>query len=269
MRQLNIAALLVFLGAVGWVLSWPGPTALAIKERVMNAFSPFIRSGAAVRDGAARLGSPGRPAAELATENEQLRQQVGRQQILLEEHDAVLRENNELRTMLAFARHDPLRLTTARILTRNTATYWSTAIIDRGITDNLAADLPVRTAEGLVGKIVHLYQRASEVLFITDETCRVAVRIEGTNEQGILSGVRGAITRSPELRITYLPAEAAVPVGAKVYTSGKGGVFPAGIPVGEVIRFRKLDDGGEALVRPAVDFDKIRYVFVINREEGP
>jgi rod shape-determining protein MreC len=269
MRQLNIAALLIFLGAVGWVFSWKGPAALAVKERVMNVFSPFMRTGAAVQEGVARLGTPDRPPAELAAENAELRQQVGRQQIMLEEYDTVLRENNELRTMLDFARNHPLRLTTARILTRNTATYWSTAVINRGLTDNLAADLPVRTAEGLVGKIVHLYQRESEVLFITDETCKVAVRIEGTNEHGILSGVRGIITRSPELRITYLPAEAAVPIGAKVYTSGKGGVFPSGILVGEVTRFRKLDDGGEALVRPAVDFDKIKYVFVIDREEGP
>ena len=161
--------------------------------------------------------------------------------------------------------HDPLHLTTARILTRHTATYWSTALIDRGLADNLAPDLPVRTAEGLVGKIVHLYDRESEVLFITDETCKVAVRIEGTTEQGILTGVRGITSRSPELRITYLPSEAIVPVGAKVFTSGKGTVFPPDILVGEVIRFNKLDDGGEAVVRPAVDFDKIKYVFVIDR----
>ncbi len=269
MRQLNIVALLLFLGAVGWVFSWPGPAALTVKERVMNVFSPFMRTGAAVQEGVTRFGSPERTPSELAQEITELRQQAGRQQIMLEEYDAVLRENNELRTMLAFAKNHPLRLTTARILSRNSATYWSTAVIDRGLADNLAADLPVRTAEGLVGKIVHLFERESEILFITDETCKVSVRIEGTNEQGILSGLRGQISRTPELRITYLPQEATIPIGAKVYTSGKGGVFPSGILVGEITRFRKLDDGGEALVRPAVDFEKIKYVFVIDREESP
>jgi len=269
MRQLNIAALIVFLGAVGWVFSWQSSAALAVKERVMNVFSPFMRTGAALREGAAGLATPSRTPAELAAEITELRLQLGRQQITLEEYDAVVRENNELRTMLGFAKTHPLRLTTARILTRNTPTYWSTAIIDRGMADDLAPDLPVRTAEGLVGKIVRLNDHESEVLFITDETCKVAVRIEGTNEQGILSGVRGVVSRTPELRITYLPVEAVVPVGAKVYTSGKGQVFPPGILVGEVTRFRKLDDGGEALVRPAVDLDKIKYVFVINRKDPP
>lgn len=267
MRQLNIVALLIFLGAVGWVFTWKTPATLKVKERVMNVFSPFMRTGAAVQEGVGRLGAPARSPSELAAENTELRQQVGRQQIMLEEYDSVVRENNELRGMLDFSKSHPLRLTTARILTRNTATYWSTAVIDRGLSDSLATDLPVRTAEGLVGKLVHSYDRESEVLFITDETCKVAVRIEGTTEQGILSGVRGIISRSPELRITYLPNEATVPLGAKVYTSGKGGVFPSGILVGEVTRFRKLDDGGEALVRPAVDFDKIKYVFVIGREK--
>jgi rod shape-determining protein MreC len=269
MRQLNIAALLLFLVAVVWVFTWPNSAALAVKSRVMNIFSPIMRTGAAVQTQISELGGPDRPLAEVVAENEELRLQLGRQQVTLEEYDAVVRENNELRRMQGFAKSHPLRLTTARILTRNSATYWSTAIIDRGLADNLAPDLAVRTVEGLVGKLVHLVDRESEVLFITDETCKVAVRIEGTNEQGILSGVRGVVSRTPELRITYLAPEAVVPIGARVYTSGKGRVFPAGILVGEVIRFRKLDDGGEALVRPAVDFEKLKYVFVIDREETP
>ena len=103
-------------------------------------------------------------------------------------------------------------------------------------------------------------------MFITDETCKVAVHIEGSPDQGILSGIRGLSGRTPDLRISFLPREASVPVGARVYTSGKGGVFPPGILVGEIARFNVLDDGGEAMVKPAVAFDKIKYVFVIERE---
>lgn len=267
MRQLNLLFLFLFLGAVGWVFTWPTPKALEVKEKVMNVFSPFMRTGAAVQDGVSSVVHSGKPPSELEAENTALRLEVDQQRIMAEDYDRVVRENNELRRMLDFAKSHPLRLTTARLLTRNTATWWSTAVIDRGMADNLAPDLAVRTAEGLVGKIVHLYQRESEVLFITDETCKVAVRIEGSQDQGILSGVRGLSGRAPELRITYLPREANVPIGAKVYTSGKGTVFPSGILVGEVTRFVAMDDGGEAIVKPAVDFDKIKYVFVIDHEE--
>lgn len=269
MKHFNLIALLLFLGLLGWVFMWPSPTALRVKARVMNVFSPFMRAGSEVQEKVSHLVNPDdRSPAELLAENTSLKLEMDRQRILLEDYDRVQRENNELREMLQFARSHPLKLTTARVISRNTATWWSTGIIDRGLKDDLAPDLAVRTAEGLVGKLVHLYENESEVLFITDETCKVAVRIEGSPDQGILSGVRGVTGRAPELRITYLPREANVPLGAKVYTSGKGGVFPSGILVGEVTKFSSLDDGGEALVRPAVDFDKLKYVFVIDHGEG-
>lgn len=255
MKHFNIIALLLFLGLLGWIFMWKSPTALGVKERVMNVVSPFMRAGAEAQEKVSNLVAPDdRSPSELLAENTTLKLEVDRQRIISEEYDRVQRENNELREMLQFARSHPLKLTTARLLSRNTATWWSTGMIDRGLKDDLAPDLAVRTAEGLVGKLVHLYEKDSEVLFITDETCKVAVRIEGSPDQGILSGVRGVTGRAPELRITYLPREANVPLGARVYTSGKGGVFPSGILVGEVTKFSSLDDGGEALVRPAVDF---------------
>jgi len=261
-------ALAAFLVALVWVFTWKTPTTLAIKARVMSIFSPFIRTGASVRQSIEKSTQPDRPAAELAAELGQLKLEVDRQSIMLEEYDRVLKENNELRRMLDFSRSHSLPLTTARILTRNSATWWNTATIDRGLQDGLAPELAVRTAEGLAGKVVSIVQREAEVLFITDETCKVAVKIEGSPDQGILSGVRGISGRSPQLRITYLPREANVPVGAKVYTSGKGTVFPSGILVGEVSKFAAMDDGGEAIVKPAVDFDKLRYVFVIQHGEA-
>jgi rod shape-determining protein MreC len=267
MRRFNIIALLVFLGALVWVFTWKTPAAIAAKTRVMNVFSPFIRTGASVQRGVGALAQPKQSPSQLLAENTELKLEADRQRIMTEEYDRVLKENNEFRRMLDFARSHPLKLTTARILTRNSATYWSSATLDRGMNDELAPDLAVRTAEGLVGKLVHLWRRESEVLFITDESCKVAVKIEGSPDQGILSGVRGVSGRSPQLRITYLPRDANVPVGAKVYTSGKGTVFPSGILVGEVTKFLSLDDGGEALVRPAVDFDRLRYVFIIDRGE--
>ncbi len=269
MKHFNIIALLVFLGLLGWVFMWKTPTTLAVKAKVMNVLSPFMRTGADVQGQVSQLIAPSdKSPAELAAENTTLKLDVDRLRVVTEEYDRVQRENNELRDMLHFSRTHALKLTTARVLTRNTATWWSTAMIDRGLADDLAPDLAVRTAEGLVGKLVHLYDHESEVLFITDETCKVAVRIEGSPDQGILSGVRGVTGRAPELRVTYLPREANVPLGAKVYTSGKGAVFPSGILVGEVTKFSSLDDGGEALVKPAVDFDKLKYVFVIDHRDN-
>ncbi len=267
MRRFNIFALLLFLGAMAWVFTWKTPAVVAFKTKVMNVFSPFIRTGAQVQQAVENVSQPTRDPAELAAENTRLALEVDRQRVMLEDYDRVQAENNELRQMLDFSKSHPLPLITARILTRNTATWWNTATIDRGFDDGLATDSAVRTAQGLVGKIVWVQKNTAEILLITDETCQVAVRIEGSPDEGILSGVRGVTGRSPELRITYMPREANVPVGAKVYTSGKGTVFPSGILVGTVTKFQALDDGGQAVVSPAVNFDKLKYVFVIQRGE--
>lgn len=263
MRRLNFIALVIFLGGLVWVFTWKTQTAMEIKGRVMSVFSPFVRTGAAVREKVTEVAAPARSPAELAQENARLHQELAELRIYGEEYQRLKQENDDLRRMLDFARTHPLKLTPARILTRNSATWWNSATIDRGFHDGLAPELPVRTGEGLVGKVIHVWPRESEVLFITDETCKVAVRIEGTPDQGILSGIRGVSGRTPDLRIGFLPAQASVTVGARVFTSGKGGIFPAGILVGEVTRFNHLDNGAEAWVRPAVDFDQLKQVFVI------
>ncbi|MGI8601498.1 MAG: rod shape-determining protein MreC [Verrucomicrobiales bacterium] len=266
MRRLNIIALIVFLAGLVWIFTWPKERAIAIRTKVMSLFSPFVRSGAAVQDAVGGIAGKSRSRSELAVENVRLRRELEELKIFSEEYHKVKQENDDLRRMLDFSKTHPLKLLPARILTRNSATWWNAATIDRGLHDGLAPDLAVRTAEGLVGKVVQVSQRESQILFLTDETCRVAVRIEGTPDQGISSGIRGVAGRTPGLRITFLPREASVPVGAKVYTSGKGGIFPLGILLGEVTKFTTLDDGGEAQVKPAVDFDNIKYVFVVAQE---
>jgi len=266
MRRINFIFLFAFLAALVWVFTFNRSTTVAIKSRVMSIFSPFIRGGAAVQESVQGVVRDEKSPAELAEENVRMRRQVEELRIFSDEYARLKGENDEFRRMLGFARTHPLKVVPARILSRNSAIWSQTAIIDRGLRDGLASDLPVRTAEGLVGKVVEVWSRESQVLFITDEACRVAVQIEGSPDHGILSGTRGLSGRTPDLRIGFLPREASVPVGAKVYTSGKGGVFPSGILVGEVIRFNVLDDGGEAIVKPAVAFDKIRYLFVIERE---
>jgi rod shape-determining protein MreC len=266
MRRFNFVALMVFLAALVWVFTWENATTLAIKSKVMSIFSPFIRTGASVQETIENVAEKRKSPSELAEANTRLLRQVEELKIYREEYDTLKRENDDLRRMLDFSRGHPLRLVPARLLTRNSATWWNTATIDRGLQDGLASELPVRTDEGLVGKVVQVSSRESEVLFITDETCKVAVKIEGSPDQGILSGIRGVSGRTPDLRIAFLPREASIPVGAKVYTSGKGGVFPPGILLGTVTRFTVRDDGGEALVKPTVDFDKIKYVFVVERE---
>jgi rod shape-determining protein MreC len=75
------------------------------------------------------------------------------------------------------------------------------------------------------------------------------------------------------LRVTFLPARAAVEVGEEVITTGYGGVFPAGIPVGRVRSVESSPGDGtlRVSVEPAVDFSRLEEVFVVSGsgEETP
>ncbi len=153
----------------------------------------------------------------------------------------------------------------ARVIGRNASTWWNTITINRGFEDGLEADQTVLTDIGLVGKTTTVAKNESIVLLITDETCKVAVKVEGTREQGILSGQRISDDRgSSETQLNFLTKTANLQPDQKIYTAGvSGGVFPTGIFVGTVKSFRTRALDGQAIVQPAVDLATIEDVFVV------
>ena len=137
-------------------------------------------------------------------------------------------------------------------------------MIDRGLEDGIASDLPVVTDVGLVGKTATVSPNSSIVLLLTDEKCRVAAKIEGSRDRGILMGIRGATRLAPDLKLRYVSKDANPKRGTRVYSTGKGGVFPSNLLLGVVKSFRPVDDlYGEATIQPAVDFQELDDVFVI------
>ena len=109
------------------------------------------------------------------------------------------------------------------------------------------------TDEGLVGKTTTVSETISVVLLISDENCRVAASVEGSREQGIVSGERVTGGLTPVLDLNFLSKQADLKPGQKVYTSGVGGVFPSGLLIGAVKSFRVRELDGQAQLTPAVD----------------
>jgi rod shape-determining protein MreC len=174
-------------------------------------------------------------------------------------------ENNRLRLALEYRERSVFRLLAARVISRDASTWWNTIKINRGFEDGVETDQPVLTDVGLVGKTTTVSKNESIVVLITDETCRVAAKIEGTPEQGILSGMRVQESGTPgELQLNFLTKNAAVEAGQKVYTAGiSNGVFPSGILIGKVKEFRTRPLDGQALVEPAIDISQTDDVFVV------
>src|SRR5260221_1641724 len=87
-------------------------------------------------------------------------------------------ENNQLRKALGYAERSIFKLVPARIIARDASSWYNSVVIDRGDAEGIKADMAVLTEEGLVGKTTIVSDHSSVVVLISDETCRVAARVE-------------------------------------------------------------------------------------------
>jgi len=271
MKKLNILALLIFVAAAVSVLMLDSPTKRVIQSRVMAALSPFVHSNAAIEEGISNaLAAPIDPQ-EIKREYDRIQIEVERLRIISQKYTQTLEENNKLRGLLEFKIASPYKMTAARVIKRVSTTWWNTMIIDKGLLDGLAIDTPVISATGLIGKTGKMAPHMCEVILLTDEMCRVSAKIEGTIEQGIISGERAGLDMRPDLRLRFLNRNANINLGSNVISTGEGGVFPAGLLVGRVKRFENKDITADAVVEPAVDFSILEHVFTLEvpTEETP
>jgi rod shape-determining protein MreC len=124
---------------------------------------------------------------------------------------------------------------------------------------------PVVAPGGLVGRVILPVGSYAKVQLITDRAAAVGAMIERTRRQGLIRG-RTAV----ELELDLVPLQADVRPGDRVVTSGIDGLYPRGLPIGEVL---SVESSGELFhrirVRPAVDFGFLDQVYLIDSEPLP
>ena len=113
-------------------------------------------------------------------------------------------EVNRFRHALNYRERSVFKLIAAEIVARDSSTWWRTVTINRGKRDGIEIDMPVATDEGLIGKITTVSDSVSVVLLVSDENCRVAAKVEGSREQGIVSGERVTTGLTPLLNLNFL-----------------------------------------------------------------
>jgi rod shape-determining protein MreC len=264
MRGPSIAVFAVFVVLVAVLLLLPGGCKQQIQASLLQFVSPILKTGSSVQQGLGGVSGGLKKLDELEKENRQLREENEQLRTANNLLKTLETEVNRLNKALGFRERSPFRLIPARVIARDSATWWSICSIDRGSEDGLAPDMAVVTESGLVGKVATVAKNISSVVLASDESLKVSVSIEGTNEQGIISGTRASSNFAPDLRIRFLTKTAEIKPGMQVTTSGTGGVFPSGVIVGTVKQFTVKELEGVASVEPAVDLTKVQDVFVIS-----
>jgi rod shape-determining protein MreC len=139
---------------------------------------------------------------------------------------------------------DPARIIvgTARIVSATSGSVVRSAMIAAGRNDGVIPGLPVIGAAGLIGRTVEAGSHAARVLLLTDPASRIPVIIVRTGQAALAVGAN-----SPSLTLSdRVGADVPLRAGDRLVTSGDGGVFPPGIPVGTII-----DPAEPATIRPA------------------
>ena len=197
---------------------------------------------------------------DVGKENEALRRRL----------TALAEENRQFReALLAAERHRligemrdtlPQPMIPASVIGADSSSWFRTVLLDRGGRDGIKKGMAVVTPEGAVGYVVATSSRASKVLLVTDSASAVDVMVERSRARGIVEG-----ESESRCRLKYLVHGEDVKVGDLLLSSGIGGIFPKGLPVGKVVEVTSRKEGmfQHAAIEPAVDFNKLEEVFVI------
>lgn len=201
----------------------------------------------------------------LLEENAQLRRDLNRLQVEIVQAREAQLENETLRNLLDFkAAHRELDLlggqVVGRIIGGDPTGFLDTIVIDVGQTQGARRDLPVITDRGLVGRVIAAGSQTSRVLLITDPASSVNAMIQRSRATGVVEG-----TRQGHLLMRFIDQGVSIEPGDIVVTSGLGGNFPRGLPIGQVLRVRQrdIDPFQEAEIRPTVNFGRLELVLVV------
>lgn len=251
-------ALLIGAALALMIISQSEPGALErFRSGVTDVVTPivafFSRPSATLADVVERVES----LASLKEENAKLKEANSRLLRWQSLAQRLQRENDELRRALKVVPDPRSSFITARIAGESGGPFLRTALLGAGTRAGIAKGQAVLGGNGLIGRIVDVGGSSARVLLITDLNSRVPVFVEPNRERAVLAG-----DNSNTPRLEFAAAEARIAAGDRIVTSGEGGVFPPGLPVGTVA---ELAEGG-ATVRPYAEWDRLEFVSVLDYE---
>ena len=197
----------------------------------------------------------------LIEENRQFRRERLETEARLQRLEALESENTRLRALLDSTARVGSRALVAEILDVDLEPYHQRFELNRGLVDGVYLGQALIDAQGVVGQIVRVGPLTSEALLITDADHAVPVSVSRNGLRTIAAGTGD----SGRLRLLYVTNNADIVVGDLLISSGLGGVFPAGYPVGRVteVTLRPEQGFAEVLAESASSLDRDREVLLL------
>lgn len=206
----------------------------------------------------------------LTEQNQRLREDLLLANAKLNRMAAVAEQNQRLKQLLDTQHSLELNVQLARVIGVDLGAYRYQITLNVGARDGVKPGQPVIDAHGVMGQVKEVLPTTSVVMLVTDPAHAIPVVIERTGLRTVAYGSR----EGDQLSLPDIPLAANVHVGDKLLTSGLGGRFPPGFPVGEVLSVAPAATGMflVAQAKPAADIDRSADVLLLHdlaEPDGP
>ena len=227
---------------------------------VTDTVSPVLSAIASPFQNAVAVFSSVSGMAELRAENTQLKDENARLREWYQTALMLQAENHSLQELLNLKVETPHKYITARVISDFGNAYVKTVLVAAGHNEGVYKDHAVLASEGMIGRVIGAGEKSARVLLLTDLNSRVPVIVEGSSQKAIMAGMNDA---TPVLK--HLPPDSGITAGARIVTSGHGGKFPPGLPIGRVSAMAD----GQWGVELYADMNKITFVRVVDTKADP
>jgi rod shape-determining protein MreC len=203
---------------------------------------------------------------QIRQENDRLRRDVTQLRLSLQQERTIAEQTRTLQSLLDLKSQTGFGTAAASVIGSGADPEFRTITIDKGTRDGFRADMAVIAPAGVVGRILMATARASKIQLLIDRDAAAGVLVERSRASGVVTGIGSSEElgfRAGLVALDYVPGSADVKTGDHVVTSGIDGIYPKGLPVGEIQSAERVAGQWRIKVKPAVDFASLEAVLVV------
>lgn len=197
-----------------------------------DALSPVISVARAPVDGIRRIGGAIADHSNVVAENRRLKAELARAETRAAETAKLAAEVKRMDGLIGLRRPERRLVASAVASAVSAGAGQRQAIISAGLSDGVRPRMPVIAAEGLAGRVTDVGQAAARVMLLTDADSRVPVKVLRTGWTGLAVGTGGTLM---DFQFDIASGTDSIRVGDRLVTSGDGGLYPPGLPVGVIV----------------------------------
>jgi rod shape-determining protein MreC len=205
----------------------------------------------------------------LKRKNRALEEQVAALSGKQTQADEAIKENSELKKSLALQNALLVKNVTGLIVGRDPGNFDPTLTIDKGSETGIAVDMPVISPEGIVGKVIEVWNGGAKIQVLTDPGFSVGVQTPGHGASPATTGIASGQVGSHDLAVEF-DAGTKVLKGDAIVTSPQSTLFPSGLPVGAIRTAANQpgNTGVNATITPYVHLGALQHVTVLLWAQG-